>query len=221
MPLLAAVTLRYRHPGRKVALLRAYVADIPASVQTHSGEELSLGPVEFSTDFGSWCSNSKQHGGWNVCADGVWFAFNCKGAGHTLWKMSFSQNTEHCNSFTAKHPYENNVDVSADVESVARWRIHTWSVGERLRATRSSVVRNTPGFMPAKKGAECTVLYAGEEGDTKDWLYVESESQRGWIEKSCFEAGTWEEEIACPHWKDFIIVKSLTNSSSLPPAIGS
>eukprot|EP00969_Alexandrium_andersonii_P137486 6080974-Alexandrium_andersonii.AAC.1 len=65
MPLLAAVTLRRRHPGRNSALRRGYVSDAPAVAKTHSGEEVSLGPVEFFTYFGGSFSGAKQHGGWN------------------------------------------------------------------------------------------------------------------------------------------------------------
>lgn len=202
MSLLAAVTLWYRHPGRRAAVLRAYVVDVPAVVQTHSGEELSLGPVEFFTDFGGWCSGAKQHGGWNVSADGLWFAFNCKGAGHKFWKICFTWVPER-DSFIAKHPYLDGVEVAADLASLTRWRVHvprSWSIGERLRATTNGVGQLDLGFMPAKVGDECTVLYVGEEGDEEAWLYVESATQRGWIEKSCFEAGAWEAVSAGPHW---------------------
>ena len=188
MPLLCAVTLWYRHPGRKAAVLRGYVGDIPNIVQTHNGDELSLGPVEFFTDFGGCFSGAKQHGGWNVTGESVWFAFNCRGAGHKLWKISFYPKTG--GTFTGKHPYLDGVEVTADLESATRWRVHVplrCSIGERLRATRSSGGQLDRGFMPATEGEEFTVLYVGEKGDEEAWVYVEGDAQRGWIQKTCFE----------------------------------
>ena len=203
MPLLAAVTLWYRHPGRKAAVLRGYVNDIPDVVQTHNGEELSLGPVEFFTDFGGWFSGAKQHGGWNVTAEGVWFAFNCRGAGHKFWKISFYPETG--GTFTGKHPYLTGVEVTADVESETRpaggFSVHVplvCSIGERVRATRSTVGQLDFGFMPATAGEEFTVLYVGEKGDEEAWVYVEGNAQRGWIEKTCFERWAWEATSAVP-----------------------
>ena len=195
MPLIAAVTFLYRHPGRKTAVLRGYVADIPAVVQTHCGEEQSLGPVEFFTDFGGWFSGAKQHGGWNVTAEGFWFAFNCRGAEYKIWKISFRTQDAGRGTFIGDHPYQDGVQVVADLESVTRWRMHvprSWRIGEQVRVIRSTDGQPDAGLIPAKEGDEFTVLYVGEKDGEEPWVYVERDAQQGWIEKSFFEGGAWE-----------------------------
>ena len=207
MPFTAAVILQYCHPGRRSATLIGYVDGkntvVQTVVQTRSGyelsDELSLGPVEFYTDFGGWCSAAKHHGGWNVTAEGVvWFAFNCRGAGHPFWKISFSQGSG-CGTFTGTHPYQAGVVVTAVLESVTHWRVHVpriWSIGDRVRATQSTaghVGENGEdlGFLSVAEGEECTVEYVGENGVEQDWVYVKHGANRGWIEKTCFE-GAWQ-----------------------------
>ena len=74
MPLTMAINAWYRHPGREQARIRAFVTDQMELIETHAGQELSVGPVEFGTDFGGWRSHAKPHGGWNVDGHNIWLA---------------------------------------------------------------------------------------------------------------------------------------------------
>ena len=117
------VTVRYYHPDRAVAILRAYICNTRSLIHVRVGQkwsqELSLGPVEFTTDFGDWTSATKLHGGWNFCSQTVWFAFNCKGAQGTLWKFVFRPDPHGPRGcYIGEHPYNIGVGVTAVFQSI-------------------------------------------------------------------------------------------------------
>ena len=189
-----AINCWYRHPGRTQACLRAYMKDTLELVQTHAGHEISLGPVEFSTDFGASYSGTKAHGGWNYDERSVWFAFNCRGSARTAWKIVFYAQPD--GSYIAEHPYEVGVQVSLGLVSLERWTIRvprSWSLGAWLPASRSSAEATGAGYLGVVAGQELQIRYQGTQGDEEDWVYATSKAEEsGWVSKACFETAGWE-----------------------------
>ena len=209
MPLTMAINAWYRHPGRPQARLRAFVADQIQLVETDVGRELSVGPVEFLTDFGGSTSHAKAHGGWNMDGKIIWFAFNCKGAAHLGWeKKAMKHIFQRIGSswrFEGAHPWQEDVELELELQSVTRWRsneprdLSKLFIGSIVKAPQQ-ISAIADGYIAAREDEHFEVKYVGtEKTKDEDWLFVESlgGNREGWIAKEKAEHPD-EETLTCP-----------------------
>jgi len=130
MPLTMAINASYLHPGRHPARLRAFVADQIEIVETEfrgrTSQELSVGPVQFETDYGGSHCVTNAHGGWNMDGKIIWFVFNCKGAVHQGYEKKarkhIFQRIGSSWKFEGAHPWQEDVKLGLELQSVTRWR---------------------------------------------------------------------------------------------------
>ena len=222
----AALLCEYRHPGRKVAHIRAVASGPPQLVETHTGQELSLGPVQFATDFGTSYSGAKPHGGWNCDSKTVWFAFNSRGSSRTAWKIAFEKQLD--GSYVADHPYQPRVRVSMALVSLEQWLVRprwSWPLGSwMITSSANPGATGVDGYLPVEPGAEVRILYEGTEGDEEGWVYAMSvDDAHGWVRKTCFGNVEWQ-VVDHPSIEDVIILPaneppkaSTAELAQLPP----
>ena len=213
MPLTIAINAWYRHPGRPQARLRAFVADQIEIVETEfrgrTSQELSVGPVQFETDYGGSHCVTNAHGGWNIDGKIIWFAFNCKGAVHQGYEKKarkhIFQRIGSSWRFEGAHPWQEDVELELELQSVTRWRsneprdLSKLFIGSIVKAPQQ-ISAIADGYIAAREDEHFEVKYVGtEETQAEDWLFVESHggNRQGWIAKEKAEHPD-EETLTCP-----------------------
>ena len=213
MPLTIAINAWYRHPGRPQARLRAFVADQIEIVETEfrgeTSQELSVGPVQFETDYGGSHCVTNAHGGWNIDGKIIWFAFNCKGAVHQGYEKKarkcIFQRIGSSWRFEGAHPWQEDVELELELQSVTRWRsneprdLSKLFIGSIVKAPQQ-ISAIADGYIAAREDEHFEVKYVGtEKTKDEDWLVVESlgGNREGWIAKEKAEHPD-EETLTCP-----------------------
>ena len=213
MPLTMAINASYHHPNRHPARLRAFVADQIEIVETEfrgeTSQELSVGPVQFETDYGGSHCVTNAHGGWNMDGKIIWFVFNCKGAVHQGYEKKarkhIFQRIGSSWKFEGAHPWQEDVKLGLELQSVTRWRnneprdLSKLFIGSIVKAPQQ-ISAIADGYIAAREDEHFEVKYVGTE-KTKDeeWLFVESlgGNREGWIAKEKTEHPD-EETLTCP-----------------------
>ena len=210
MPLTIAINAWYRHPGRPQARLRAFVADQIEIVETDfrgsTSQELSVGPVQFETDYGGSHCVTNAHGGWNIDGKIIWFAFNCKGAVHQGYEKKarkhIFQRIGSSWKFEGAHPWQEDVELELELQSVTRWRsneprdLSKLFIGSIVKAPQQ-ISAIADGYIAAREDEHFEVKYVGtEKTKDEDWLFVESlgGNREGWIAKEKAEH-PWQEDV--------------------------
>ena len=196
--------------NRKQSPHRAFVADQIEIVETEfrgrTSQELSVGPVEFETDYGGSHCVTNAHGGWNMDGNIIWFAFNCKGAAHRGWEMKamkhIFQRKESSWRFKGAHPWQEDVELELELQSVTRWRsneprdLSKLFIGSIVKAPQQ-ISAIADGYIAAREDEHFEVKYVGtEKTKDADWLVVESlgGNREGWIAKEKAEH-PWQEDV--------------------------
>ena len=236
MPLTIAINAWYRHPGRPQARLRAFVADQIEIVETEfrgeTSQELSVGPVQFETDYGGNHCVTNAHGGWNIDGKIIWFAFNCKGAVHQGYEKKarkcIFQRIGSSWRFEGAHPWQEDVKLGLELQSVTRWRNNEPSdlsklfIGSIVKAPQQ-ILAIADGYIAARQDEHFEVLHVGtEETEDEDWLFVESHggNRQGWIAKEKAEQQD-EETLICPERCFTVVTEAIEKLLEKPPSSSS
>ena len=139
----------------------------------------------------------------------IWFAFNCKGAAHLGWeKKAMKHIFQRIGSswrFEGAHPWQEDVELELELQSVTRWRsneprdLSKLFIGSIVKAPQQ-ISAIADGYIAAREDEHFEVKYVGtEKTKDEDWLFVESlgGNREGWIAKEKAEHPD-EETLTCP-----------------------
>ena len=136
----------------------------------------------------------------------IWFAFNCKGAAHLGWeKKAMKHIFQRIGSswrFEGAHPWQEDVELELELQSVTRWRsneprdLSKLFIGSIVKAPQQ-ISAIADGYIAAREDEHFEVKYVGtEKTKDEDWLFVESlgGNREGWIAKEKAEH-PWQEDV--------------------------